>query len=59
MNFLDGVTASRHEIRRMTKQELKHYLESRGYYVAQGESIKEMRETALADWHEERKGSKK
>lgn len=55
MNFSE-TTATKFEIGKMSKRELKDYLESRGYYVAEGETIKEMRETAKADRDEEMKG---
>lgn len=46
-------TASRHEINKMKKSELKSYLESRGYFVDEEETIKELRDTALDDWKNE------
>jgi hypothetical protein len=45
-----------YEIGKASKRELRDYLENvRGFFVDLDESIKEIRETAIADYWEERK----
>lgn len=48
MNFLE-TPYSTTEIKKMTRQELWHYLERRGFAVYSGESTKELRDCALED----------
>lgn len=60
MKFIDNKNdmPKKFEIHRMTKPELKGYLEHRGFAVYD-DTKKEMLETALEDWNEEHKTEEK